>query len=208
MKRWLWLVLATCVLLAPGEPAQAARFISIGTGGINGVYYPVGGAICRLVNQNRKTHGIRCSVEATGGSVYNVKNVLSREFEFGLAQSDVQWRAWNGAAPFAAKETKLEQLIPYFQGPTAVAFHRKDVVGLAKLLTEVAKTNPNVAFKAALIEGKVVPTSEIQSIASMPSREVMLGKLLFLLKAPLQRLATVLKAPVRDLGLVLKQVKK
>jgi large subunit ribosomal protein L10 len=114
----------------------------------------------------------------------------------------------NSLAMRAAKETKLEQLIPYFQGPTAVAFHRKDVVGLAKLLTEVAKTNPNVAFKAALIEGKVVPTSEIQSIASMPSREVMLGKLLFLLKAPLQRLATVLKAPVRDLGLVLKQVKK
>jgi large subunit ribosomal protein L10 len=114
----------------------------------------------------------------------------------------------NTLAMRAAKETKLEQLIPYFQGPTAVAFHRKDVVGLAKLLTEVAKTNPNVAFKAALIEGKVVPTSEIQSIASMPSREVMLGKLLFLLKAPLQRLATVLKAPVRDLGLVLKQVEK
>jgi large subunit ribosomal protein L10 len=114
----------------------------------------------------------------------------------------------NTLAMRAAKATKLEQLIPHFQGPTAVAFHLKDVVGLAKLLTEVSKANPNVAFKAALIEGKVVPTSEIQSIASMPSREVMLGKLLFLLKAPLQRLATVLKAPVRDLGLVLKQVKK
>jgi len=108
----------------------------------------------------------------------------------------------------AAKETKLEQLIPYFQGPTALAFHPKDVVGLAKLLTDVARTNPNVAFKAALIEGKVVPVSEIQNIASMPSREVMLSKLIFLLKAPLQRLATVLKAPVRDLGLVLKQVNK
>ena len=114
----------------------------------------------------------------------------------------------NSLATRAAKETMLEKLIPYFEGPTAVAFHRKDVVGLAKLLTEMAKANPNVAFKAALIEGKVVPASEIQSIASMPSREVMLGKLLFLLKAPLQKLATVLKAPVRDLGLVLKQVKK
>lgn len=114
----------------------------------------------------------------------------------------------NTLAMRAAKETKLEQLAPYFQGPTAVAFHRKDVVGLAKLLTEVAKTNPSVSFKAALIEGKVVPTSEIQNIATLPSREVMLSKLVFLLKAPLQRLATVLKAPVRDLGLVLKQVKK
>ncbi len=114
----------------------------------------------------------------------------------------------NTLALRAAKETKLEPLAPYFQGPTALAFHPRDVVGLAKLLTEVAKANPNVAFKAALIEGKVVPVSEIQRIASMPSREVMLSKLVFLLKAPVQRLATVLKAPVRDLGLVLKQIRK
>ncbi len=114
----------------------------------------------------------------------------------------------NTLAMRAAKDTKLEPLGPYFEGPTAVAYHRKDVVGLAKLLTEISKSNPNIAFKAALIEGKVVPASEIQTIASMPSREVMLGKLLFLLKAPLQRLATAMKAPVRDLVLVLKQVQK
>ena len=114
----------------------------------------------------------------------------------------------NTLATRAAKQTKLEQLEPYFQGPTAVAYHHKDVVGLAKLLTEINKGNPNFAFKAALVEGKVVPASEIQAIASMPSREVMLSKLVFLLKAPLQRLATVLKAPVRDLNLVLKQIQK
>jgi large subunit ribosomal protein L10 len=111
----------------------------------------------------------------------------------------------NTLAMRAAKETKLEQLAPYFQGPTAVAYHPKDVVGLAKLLTEISKGNPNFAFKAALVEGKVVPTSEIQAIASMPSREVMLSRLVFLLKAPLQRLDTVLKAPLRNLVLVLKQ---
>jgi large subunit ribosomal protein L10 len=114
----------------------------------------------------------------------------------------------NTLATRAAKQTKLDLLEPYFQGPTAVAFHRKDVVGLAKLLIEISKSNPNFVFKAALVEGKVVPTSEIQAIASMPSREVMLSKLVFLLKAPLQRLGTVLKAPVRNLGLVLKQVQK
>jgi large subunit ribosomal protein L10 len=114
----------------------------------------------------------------------------------------------NTLATRAAKQTKLEQLEPFFEGPTAVAYHPKDVVGMAKLLTEINKSNPNFAFKAALVEGKVVPTSEIQAIASMPSREVMLGKLAFLLKAPLQRLAMVLKAPVRNLGLVLKQVPK
>ena len=114
----------------------------------------------------------------------------------------------NTLATRAAKQTKLEQLEPYFQGPTAVAYHRKDVVGLAKLLTEIGKGNPNFAFKAALVEGKVVPASEIQVLASMPSREVMFSKLVFLLKAPLQRLTTVLKAQVRDLGLVLNQVQK
>jgi len=114
----------------------------------------------------------------------------------------------NPLALRAAKETKLEQLKPFFEGPTAVAYHRKDVVGLAKLLTEISKSNPSFAFKAALVEGKVVPASEIQAIASMPSREVMLGKLVFLLKAPLQRLHTVLTAPVRNLNLVLKQVQK
>ena len=114
----------------------------------------------------------------------------------------------NTLALLAAKQTKLEQLEPFFEGPTAVAYHHKDVVGLAKLLTEVSKSNPNIAFKAALVEGKVVPVSEIQTIASMPSREVMLSKLVFILKAPLQRLATVLKSPVRNLALVLKQVQK
>jgi large subunit ribosomal protein L10 len=114
----------------------------------------------------------------------------------------------NTLASRAAKQTSLEQLEPYFQGPTAVAYHAKDVIGMAKLLTELNKSNPNFVFKAALVEGKVVPTSEIQALASMPSREVMLSKLVFLLKAPLQRLTTVLKAPVRNLGLVLKQVQK
>ncbi len=114
----------------------------------------------------------------------------------------------NTLAMRAAKQTRLEALEPYFEGPTAIAYHHKDIVGLAKLLTEIGKTNPSIEFKAALVEGKVFPASEIQAIASMPSREVMLSRLVFILKAPLQRLATVLKAPVRDLGLVLKQVPK
>ena len=114
----------------------------------------------------------------------------------------------NTLALRAAKQTKMEQLEPFFQGPTAVAYHPKDVVGMAKLLTEISKGNPSFAFKAALVEGKVVPVTEIQAIASMPSREVMLSKLVFLLKAPLTRLSMVLKAPVRNLNLVLKQVQK
>jgi large subunit ribosomal protein L10 len=114
----------------------------------------------------------------------------------------------NTLALRATKDTKLEPLAPYFSGPTAVAYHPRDVVGLAKLLTEVAKTLPSITFKAAIVEGKLVPAAEIQSIASMPSKEVLLGRLLFLLKAPVQRLASTLRAPLRDLALVLKQVEK
>ena len=82
-------------------PAVAAYdFISIGTGGVTGVYYPTGGAVCRLVNKNKKTHGIRCSVESTGGSVYNINTVRSGELEFGVAQSDWQYHAYNGTSKF------------------------------------------------------------------------------------------------------------
>ena len=82
---------------------QAAdqQFISIGTGGVTGVYYPTGGAICRLVNRDRKTHGIRCSAESTGGSVYNINTVRQGELEFGVAQSDWQYHSYNGTSRFA-----------------------------------------------------------------------------------------------------------
>ena len=73
--------------------AFADQFVSIGTGGVTGVYYPTGGAICRLVNKDRKTHGIRCSAESTGGSVYNINTVRAGELEFGVAQSDWQYHA-------------------------------------------------------------------------------------------------------------------
>ncbi|MFD1696113.1 TAXI family TRAP transporter solute-binding subunit [Roseibium aestuarii] len=81
--------------------ASADQFISIGTGGVTGVYYPTGGAICRLVNKDRKEHGIRCSAESTGGSVYNINTVRAGELEFGVAQSDWQYHAYHGTSQFA-----------------------------------------------------------------------------------------------------------
>ncbi|MCF6343130.1 MAG: TAXI family TRAP transporter solute-binding subunit [Devosiaceae bacterium] len=83
-----------------GATAQQ-QFISIGTGGVTGVYYPTGGAICRLVNKNRKETGIRCAVESTGGSVYNINTIRAGELEFGVAQSDWQYHAYNGTSKFA-----------------------------------------------------------------------------------------------------------
>lgn len=92
------LLAAAVALPTPGLAQQ--KFITIGTGGVTGVYYAVGGAICRLMNKDRKQHGIRCSVESTGGSVFNVNTIKAGELDFGMAQSDVQYNATKGVAQF------------------------------------------------------------------------------------------------------------
>jgi TRAP transporter TAXI family solute receptor len=92
---------AAATLAFTALPAQAQQnFATIGTGGVTGVYYAVGGAICRLVNKDRKTHGIRCSVESTGGSAYNVNTIKAGELDFGLTQSDVQYNSLKGEGAF------------------------------------------------------------------------------------------------------------
>lgn len=95
--------LATAVSLGAvsGQVSAAEqRFVTIGTGGVTGVYYPAGGAICRLVNKDRKEHGIRCSVESTGGSIYNLNAIRQGELDLAVAQSDWQYHAYNGTSEF------------------------------------------------------------------------------------------------------------
>lgn len=94
------LALAAGLTIGGGSAFAQQQFFSIGTGGVTGVYYPTGGAICRLVNQNRREHGLRCSVESTGGSIYNINTVRAGELEFGVAQSDWQYHAFNGTSRF------------------------------------------------------------------------------------------------------------
>jgi hypothetical protein len=91
-------------LLTSGTPAAAQqKFVTVGTGGVTGVYYAVGGAVCRLMNKDRAKTGLRCSVESTGGSVFNVNAIKSGELEFGLTQSDIQFNAAKGEAQFKGK---------------------------------------------------------------------------------------------------------
>lgn len=98
----IWMAGAAFAALFAGTSVQAQQtFISIGTGGVTGVYYPAGGAICRLVNRDRAEHGIRCGVESTGGSIFNINAIRSGELEFGVAQSDWQFHAFNGTSSFA-----------------------------------------------------------------------------------------------------------
>ncbi|MGP9790644.1 TAXI family TRAP transporter solute-binding subunit [Roseinatronobacter sp. NSM] len=92
-------VLTAGALMGSAALAQQT-FISIGTGGVTGVYYPAGGSICRLVNAGRAEHGIRCGVESTGGSIFNINALRSGELEFGVAQSDWQFHAFNGSSSF------------------------------------------------------------------------------------------------------------
>jgi TRAP transporter TAXI family solute receptor len=104
MKRFFMFLLAFGAAVSFVPVSQAAvqnQFVTIGTGGVTGVYYPTGGAICRLVNKTRKEHGIRCSVESTGGSVYNLNAIRAGELDMGVAQSDVQYHAYYGTDKFA-----------------------------------------------------------------------------------------------------------
>src|SRR5512139_2986427 len=92
---------AGLIALASATPATAQqKFVTVGTGGVTGVYYAAGGAVCRLMNKERAKTGIRCSVESTGGSVFNINAIKTGEIEFGVTQSDVMYNAVKGIEQF------------------------------------------------------------------------------------------------------------
>jgi large subunit ribosomal protein L10 len=114
----------------------------------------------------------------------------------------------NTLALIATKDSPLVALKDKFTGPTAVAYNKTDAVVLAKALTKFAKDVPAVSFKGAMLNGQIVPASEIQNIANLPSREELLSKLLYLMQHPIRGLAVVLQANIRNLAVVLDQVAK
>lgn len=96
------LALGAVMALSTSAVAETT-FVTIGTGGVTGVYYPTGGAIARLVNKGKKEHGVRATVESTGGSVYNLNAIAAGELDMGVAQSDWQYHAYYGTSKFADK---------------------------------------------------------------------------------------------------------
>ncbi|MCW8885591.1 MAG: TAXI family TRAP transporter solute-binding subunit [Motiliproteus sp.] len=96
------MVVATVVLGVLSTARAESNFLTLGTGGFTGVYYPAGGSICRLVNNQRQHHGIRCSVQSTGGSVDNLQQVRSGELDMGIAQADWLAHAYRGSDRFKA----------------------------------------------------------------------------------------------------------
>ena len=111
----------------------------------------------------------------------------------------------NTLARIAAKGTPAENLAKSFEGPTAIAYNASDPVSLAKALTAYAKTNPLFVFKAGMVEGRVVNIADLNVIASMPSKEELIAKLLFVLNAPAQRIAVALNGVARNLAVVIGQ---
>ena len=114
----------------------------------------------------------------------------------------------NTLALIALKDSPIVAMREKFTGPTAIAFNAKDGVQLAKALTRFAKDVPAVQFKGAMLDGQIVPAEQIQTIASLPSREELVSKLLYVLQSPMRGLATVLQANIRNLAVVIDQIGK
>jgi large subunit ribosomal protein L10 len=111
----------------------------------------------------------------------------------------------NTLAEKAAKGTKVEGALKDLTGVTSIAYTTGDPVAMAKALTKYAKDTPEFTFKIGVVEGRVINIKEIEALASMPSKEELMSKLLFLINAPAQRLATAINAVPRNLAVVINQ---
>ena len=113
----------------------------------------------------------------------------------------------NTLARKAAEGTDLEKAADQFKGVTAVALSQEDPVNLSKAIAKFAKANPEIfSFKAGVVEGKVVALKDVEAIASLPSKEELISKVMFLINCQAQRLVTVLSAVPRNLAIVIKQI--
>ena len=124
-----------------------------------------------------------------------------------ISQVGSQYRVVkNRLALRAAENTVLADLKEHFRGPTAIVCTAGDPVVVAKVLKEFMKDHPGMFFKMGIVEGRSIPSAEVESLADMPSRTALLTKLLFLLNTPLTRLANALRTPLSGLASVLTQL--
>ncbi len=139
MKKYL---LSTLLVGVFTLPIVAAQFITIGTGGMGGTYYPTGRAICKIVNKVKKDSGIRCSMESTGGSVYNINHIKTEDLELGIAQSDTTYQAYYGQGKFKNKPyNQLRSVIAIY--PELLAFITKKDNGINSM-KDMASRNINI----------------------------------------------------------------
>jgi large subunit ribosomal protein L10 len=136
------------------------------------------------------------------------KLTVAQDYELrkALRSSGAKYRVVkNTLAERASKGTKAEEILKGLAGVTSIAYTAGDPVALAKALSKYAKDNPEFTFKAGVVEGRVISIKEIQALATMPSKEEIYSKLLFLINAPAQRLVTVINAVGKDLAVVINQ---
>lgn len=115
-----------------GRAEAKTTFITIGTGGITGVYYPTGGAIAKIVNAKKDKYNIRATVESTGASVFNINAIMSGDLEFGIAQADRQYQAYNGLSEWEGKPQKDLRAV-FALAPEAVTFVAAEDAGIKTL---------------------------------------------------------------------------
>jgi TRAP transporter TAXI family solute receptor len=115
------------------QTESTLRYVTIGTGGITGVYYPTGGAIAKIVNDKREIYNIRCTVESTGGSVFNVNAVMAGDLEFGIVQSDRQYQAVKGLAEWQEKGPQSDLRAVFSIHPESVTLVAAEDAGIKKL---------------------------------------------------------------------------
>jgi TRAP transporter TAXI family solute receptor len=146
-------VAVSCALWSVPAAAQQ-KFITIGTGGVTGVYYAVGGSICRLVNKDRAKNNLRCSVESTGGSGYNVNTIKAGELDFGMAQSDVQYQSYKGTGAFKEPFPEMRSVFSVHPEPfTLVARKEANIHGFTDLKGKrVNVGNPGSGTRSAMDE--------------------------------------------------------
>jgi large subunit ribosomal protein L10 len=159
-------------------------------------------------------------VEALNKEFKDAKNALLIDYRGINATDATQLRARireissnyrvvkNNLALRALEESPLAQLKEHFQGPIAVAYNSEDPIALAKLLVDFSKDKGIFTFKAGVMDGKQIEAEQIKIIASLPSREVLLAKLVLALKMPLIRLAAALGSPIRNLVTILNEIEK
>jgi len=117
----------------PQEEQEKTVFVTIGTGGITGVYYPTGGNIAKMINKKSKKYGIRATSEATGGSVFNINAVIAGDLEFGVTQSDRQYQALNGLAEWEEKGPQNDLRAVFSIHPEAVTLVAADDSGILSI---------------------------------------------------------------------------
>lgn len=148
-------LLLACFLVFANDSIAATKFISIGTGSITGVYYPAGGAICRLLNRGRKEHGIRCSVESTGGSVSNLNAIRSDGIDFGIVQSDWQYHAYKGTGFFSDQPpfTELRSVFSlYTETFTMAVLENSDIKSIDDIVGKRVNFGPQGSGMNATME--------------------------------------------------------